>query len=420
MGALFVLSAAVGLGIYAFNADTGKSGEGFLETNPSGLTKSSLAASLSGNKAYQGFPGEMELPIDGSPQRVVLQYTFDPKLQEDMEQAFRTYRPDYGAFVAIDAETGRVLAMVSHSEHAAMPDNMALRATFPAASIFKVVTAAAAIAEKNFSADTTIPFSGRNHTLYKNQIVKTVGGRWARQMTLKEAFSKSVNTVFGRIGVFTVGEERLKTYASRFGFNRKIDSDMTIQEGRADFTSDPWSLAEAASGYTRDNTMSPMQGALIGAAIANDGKMMEPYVVESVHSLDGSSLYASKSKVGSIAVDPATAFEIRRLGAETVIRGTSRKSFRGFFSGRYAQLKVGGKTGSLTGMDPPGKYDWFVGWAHDGNRKIGIAALTVHGKLWRVKSSALARRAIEKYFRDRGAMEALVPTTQKYAKVHRR
>ena len=59
----------------------------------------------------------------------------------------------------------------------------------------------------------------------------------------------------------------------RSGFNRKIDSDMPIQEGRADFTADPWSLAEAASGYTRDNTMSPMQGALIGAAIANDGKM---------------------------------------------------------------------------------------------------------------------------------------------------
>jgi beta-lactamase class D len=62
---------------------------------------------------------------------------------------------------------------------------------------------------------------------------------------------------------------------------------------------------------------------------------------------------------------------------------------------------VGGKTGSLTGLDPEGKYDWFVGFASHGDQRIAVAALTIHRKLWRVKSSYLARKAIENYFKDR-------------------
>jgi hypothetical protein len=62
-------------------------------------------------------------------------------------------------------------------------------------------------------------------------------------------------------------------------------------------------------------------------------------------------------------------------------------------------VEVGGKTGSLTGLEPRGKYDWFVGYAQHGGQKIAISALTIHGKLWRVKSSYLARRAIEQYFK---------------------
>jgi cell division protein FtsI/penicillin-binding protein 2 len=375
------------------------------------VTKEALAQALGDTNAFFKLPSEMDIPLsdDGSEKlRAVVQYSFDPRLQQEMEALFRSYSPDYGAFVAMDAVTGRVLAMVSYSRDPEMQDNLALRATFPSASVFKVVTAAAAIEERKLSPDSVIQFNGANHTLYRNNVLKSSVTRWSRYLSLKTAFAQSVNTVFGKIGAFTVGPEKLREYADRFGFNRRIASDLPLQPGSAPIDEDSWSVAQTASGYTRENTMSPLQGALIAAAVANDGIMMEPYVVQSVHDEEGTPIYAAEPRVSSVAVDPGTAAGIRALMTETVARGTSRKSFRGFFKGPFRTLDVGGKTGSLTGMDPPGKYDWFVGYAEGGEHRIAVSALTIHRKLWRVKSSYLARRAFEGYFREHPIGEAAV------------
>lgn len=364
-----------------------------------GLTKDKLAQVLGSSAAFYEFPPTIDLDVDSKEKvHAKFQYSFDPKLQKVMENLFQSYGPDYGAFVALDATTGRVLSMVSYSRSKKMTDNLAIRASFPSASVFKVVTATAAIEKHRISGDTVIPFNGRNHTLYRGQILKSNITRWTRYITLREAFARSINTVFGKIGAFTVGSVGLRQYADRFGFNHKINADLPVQEGHAIIPDDSWGLAESASGYTRENTMSPLQGALIAASVANDGVMMEPYVVESVAKEDGTVLYSVQPKVAAITMDPSTASEIRSLMKETVLRGTSRGSFRGFFKKAFSFLDVGGKTGSLTGFDPPGKYDWFVGYADSGSHRIAVAAMTVNEKKWRVKSSYLARRAIESYF----------------------
>ncbi len=364
------------------------------------VTKPGLAHALGMLKRYESYPSEVDLEVDGKLQRVVVQYAFEPQLQEQMETLFKTYHPDFGAFVAIDPATGRVLSMVSYAEDQQLADNLALRATFPSASVFKMVTAAAAISEKSYSAETVIPFDGRNHTLYRRNVLKTAHNRWTRHITLRDAFAHSVNTVFAKIGALVVGPEALARYAERFGYNRPIPADVPVQEGRAPIENgDVWSVAETASGYTRETTMSPLQGAMMAATIANDGQAMEPFAVQSVHALDGSPLYQAVPTGAGQAVPPAVAEEVRKLMRETVTGGTSRRSFRGFFRGDLAHLDVGGKTGSLTGQDPVGKYDWFVGYASDGKQRIAVAALTVHRKFWRVKSSHLARVAFENHFR---------------------
>ncbi len=407
MGAFFI-SVGVLSGVAYWSAVRGGIIPSFMSLPKPSLTKENLAQALGDTSSFFKLPSEMDLPMGESSEKVraVIQYSFDAKLQESMEALFRNYAPDFGAFVATDAVTGRVLAMVSYSRNPAIKDNLALRATFPSASIFKLVTAAAAIEERKFSPDTVIQFNGSNHTLYKSNILKNRTTRWSRYSTLKDAFAKSINTVFGRIGAYTVGPEQLKIYADRFGFNRTIAGDLPVQMGNAPIPEDAWGLSQTASGFTRDNTMSPLQGALMAAAVANDGVMMEPYVVQSVHLPDGAPLYNAEPRVSGVAVDPNTASEIRSLMRETVVKGTSKRSFKGFFKGPFAQLKIGGKTGSLTGMDPPGKYDWFVGFANSANgHKIAISALTIHQKLWRVKSSYLARKAIEKYFEGRPVHE---------------
>ena len=365
------------------------------------LTKDKVAAALEHKTSFYEFPSEMELSLKEQEKiKVKIHYSFDSKLQKSMEALFKSYTPDYGAFVAMDAQTGKVLSMVSYTKSDREAGNLALRASFPSASVFKVVTAAAAIEGHKISANTVIPFNGRNHTLYKQQIFGNNITRWTHFITLKDAFAKSINTVFGRLGAFTVGHHGLRLYADRFGFNRKIAADLPIEPGKAAIPEDKWGLAESASGYTIENTMSPLQGALIAASVANNGVMMEPFAVESIHAVDGHSLYVATPQVASVTMDPATAQEIRALMRETVTHGTSRGSFRGFFRRQFSSLDVGGKTGSLTGYDPKGKYDWFVGYARYNEHRIAVAALTIHEKQWRVKSSYLARKAIENYFKD--------------------
>ena len=394
--------------------------------NKVGLTKQKIASMLADYTSFYRFPTEIEIDLtdagktiaapvaapvpapghEGSSKKVraVLEYAFDPRLQDYMESLYKQYKPDYGAFVAMDATTGQVLSLVSFSTKPGPIGNLALRATFPSASVFKVVTAAAAIETKNYSANTIIPFNGANHTLYRNNVMKNQVTRWTRYPTLKTAFANSINTVFGKLGALNMTPAELKSYADRFGFNKPIPADLPVQSGSAPVPEDPWERAETASGYTRDNTMSPLQGAMIAAAVVNDGVMMEPFIVRSVFTDEGKSIYKVEPKMAGVSVDARTAAEIRELMKETVIHGTSKKSFRGFFKHgkKYAALaqriQVGGKTGSLTGMDPPGKYDWFVGYGSDGSRKIAVAALSVHEKFWKVKSSYLARMAIEKYF----------------------
>ncbi len=375
------------------------------KTNNHGLTKEKLAEFLGNSAAFYRFPTEIELPAGVNKIKAVVQYSFDQGLQSEMEGLFDAYQPDYGAFVAVDATTGRVLSMISYQKDEKGPlkdENLALRATFPSASVFKVVTAAAAIESQRYSAQTVIPFNGANHTLYRGNVLKGQVTRWTRHSTLKEAFAKSINTVFAKIGAFAVGPTDLRAYAGRFGFNRKIAADFPIQQGKANIPDDSWGVAEAASGYTRENTMSPLQGALIASSVANDGVMMEPYLIDSIFDRDGASLYQADTEVAGRTIDAKTAEEIRGLMRETVARGTSRHSFRGFFRKEYKDLDVGGKTGSLTGLDPKGKYDWFVGYANSpekGGRKIAFAALTIHDKFWRVKSSYLVRKAIEHVFK---------------------
>lgn len=368
------------------------------------VTRDVLAKTVGEAAWLDQFPTEIEIP--GIPGKSVIQYSFDPRLQQDMQKLMRSYRPDYGAFVAMDAETGQILAIVSYTGDPAMRDNLALRATFPSASVFKVVTAAAAIENDKLSGDSIINFNGANHTLYRGNILQNAHNRWTRHVSLKEAFAKSINTVFGRIGAYDVGPEKLSEYAGRFGFNHSIPADLPVQPGRAPIPSDPWGLAETASGFTRDNTMSPIQGALIAASVVNEGRMMEPFLVQSVYSQNGTELYKAQPTLVATTVDPATAAEIRRLMHETVAHGTSHKSFRGFSRGKFRDLEVGGKTGSLTGMDPPGKYDWFVGFAEGRARRIAFAALTIHQRLWRVKSSYLVRRGIESFFGRQSQIEA--------------
>jgi penicillin-binding protein A len=361
------------------------------------VTGAMIARALDPSLNANRFPPEIELTFGDYSDWARVAYTIDYRLQATTKKLFEAYQPDYGALVALDATTGRILSMVSYAKKPNELGNLSLKATFPAASVFKIVTAAAAIDENKANPDTIFHFNGANHTLYR----RNIAALGSRHMTLREAFAKSVNTVFGKLGV-SLRPRDLQLYAKKFGFNGIIPSDIPLQPGRflIDDEDDSWSVAEVASGFNRVSVMSPLQGALMAAAIVNDGVMMEPHLVESLEDQTGTSIYRFQPKIAATAVRVGTAAELRSMMRETVTNGTSRKAFRQLLRKRsYSEYEIGGKTGSLTSISPRGRCEWFVGYALDGEHRIAVAALTVHEKIWKLKASELARLYMENYFR---------------------
>lgn len=367
------------------------------------VTKQAIAEAVDSSINQNQFPDHLQLMIEKERRSLKVTYTLDEDLQAEMQKQLKAYRPDYAAFVALDPKSGRVRAMVSYAREKHDLGNLALKAAFPAASVFKIVTAAAAIDAQRVAPETVIPFNGGMHTLYRRNVLGNTVNRWTNRMTLREAFARSANTFFAKIGVFLLDPPHIEEYAQRFQFNRAIAADVLVQAGTLQIPSDDdlYARAELASGFNRIALMSPLQGAMIGAAIANDGRMMEPFMVENLRDDRGALQYEAVPKPVIDTVSVEAALGLRSLMRETVSRGTSRQAFRRLrVRKEYASVDIGGKTGSLTGLHPRGRCDWFVGYAQGKGKRLAIAALTVNRDLWRVKSSALASLAIEQYFRD--------------------
>ena len=144
--------------------------------------------------------------------------------------------------------------------------------------------------------------------------------------------------------------------------------------------------------------MSPIQGAMIAAAIIQDGTMKAPYVVDSITNDQGEVVYQGKPLAVENVVSPASAEKLRELMTETVTNGTSRKIFRKIIGHKgFEGAEFGGKTGSLHGDEPKGKCDWFVGYGKFNEKEIAVAAITVNVDRWTVKSSYLAQSAMLSY-----------------------
>lgn len=345
---------------------------------------------------------EMKLR-DGETKKVKLTYTVDADLQKEADRLLKSYKPDYGAIVMMDADTGRILAMSSFQKGGGEDaPNLALKGTFPAASVFKIVTATAALDKYHMTPESTIQFNGGNHTLYKKNVMSTKINRWTRNMTLREAFARSINTVFGRIALEKLEPQDIEDYAVRFGFNKNIQSDLPFTGGMTEIPKEKnFRLTEMASGFNNATQMSPVQGAMIAAAVAKDGVMQVPFIVDKVQTEDGQTVFQSEPEVAAVTMSPQGAEKLKELMEATVKNGTSRTSFRSLMRDRkFRTLEVGGKTGHLTGVNPKGRVDWFVGYAIGEKERIAVAALTVNVDYWTVKSAYLAQSMFHKHFKE--------------------
>jgi len=367
------------------------------------LSAADIALMITSHARQNRFPTKLQFSHSGTGQSDIgyVRYTFDPKIHDDMAAVYLKYQPDYACFVAMDVDTGAILNLTSFIKSDEEWENLVMRSEYPAASVFKMVTAAASLDLGKVVPSTVLPFNGKSTTLYKSQVLRHKNNKWTRTPTLKESFAKSVNPVFGRLGIFELGANNLTKYAMRFGFDQPLQSDFTLPQSRVGLSFDTeWELAEAASGYTKDITLSPIHAAQMAAIVANQGKMVVPYMVESVIDKKGQVLYQKQvPDTTEQVITPVAAQQMRDLMRETTRIGSARKSFGNLSRYKvYRGMEIGGKTGSLTGFSPKGRHDWFVGYAEKDGRRVAYASLIINKEKWYVRSAYVARQFIYHYF----------------------
>lgn len=347
------------------------------------------------------FPNSVELQFKDNSDKYSIDYTLDHRLQSEAENLFKRYKPDYGAVVLMEAATGKILALASYQKDNAKASNLALRATYPAASLFKIITASAAVEKAGVTPFHTIYFNGSNYTLYKKNVLSDKVTKWTRKITLKEAFARSINTAFGRLSLEKLEPTDILDFANRYMFNQEIPADFEVEKGIANVPSEKgFELTEVASGYNKQNRISPVQGALIAASIVNDGKMQIPYIVDQIKNSKGEVVHKGEPLEKGFVMTAESAGQMRQMMEQTVLGGTSRKSFRQLVRDkRFKEIEMGGKTGHLTGDNPKGRVDWFIGYATDDeDKKLAVAAITVNKKFWTVKSSYIGQFMFRSYF----------------------
>ena len=361
-----------------------------------------IAESLGEQIKYNKFPSNQLFKLEGESKELQIKYTLDPLLQKESDELLKRYKPDYGAIFMIDAKTGKVLAMSSFQKSNPQAENLNLKATFPAASIFKVITAAAAVDHAGIDPDHKIAYNGGNYTLYKKNVLSDTINRWTRFISLKDAFARSINTAFGRLTLESLEPKVISDYAHRFLFNSNFKTDFPVETSTAIVPDEKgYELTQVASGYNRFNTLSPVHGATIAAAIINEGKVVHPYIVSELTDANNATVYKAQTFNSDAAIKSESAKKVQQMMEQTVLTGTSRKTFRKIVrEKKFQEIEMGGKTGHFSGMNPKGRTDWFVGYASDGeDNKVAIAAITVNIQKWTVKSSALGEMMIRKHFK---------------------
>jgi cell division protein FtsI/penicillin-binding protein 2 len=148
--------------------------------------------------------------------------------------------------------------------------------------------------------------------------------------------------------------------------------------------------------------MSPVHGALISATIFNQGKLIEPSIIERIRDEKGVELYQSQPAVVTQAFAPHTSAAMRELMKNTIRSGTVRGTFRKYRKDKIiSRLEIGGKTGTINNKTDDIKYEWFVGYAQDkgGDSTIILSVLVAHQKYIGIRAPQYAIMAFKKYFK---------------------
>ncbi|HLT31312.1 MAG TPA: penicillin-binding transpeptidase domain-containing protein, partial [Myxococcaceae bacterium] len=207
--------------------------------------------------------------------------TVDPVLQRQLTHVMASYRTPHAAAVVLDPSTGKVLAMAQHAHEAPEDHGLPVRAAYPAASIFKIITASALV-RHGLGPTTQECYDGGLRRISKRDLLSP-GSRCA---SLADAMGQSTNVIFGKLTHQHLTAAALREEAERFGFNRSIPFAIPVEPSEARIPETAFALAETGAGFG-DVYLSPLHGALIASTIANGGIWKDPILFESLPPLPG-------------------------------------------------------------------------------------------------------------------------------------
>nr|WP_297429509.1 penicillin-binding transpeptidase domain-containing protein [uncultured Actinotalea sp.] len=335
-----------------------------------------------------------DLVTGRQPQGAVVETTVVPAIQQAAWDALGDQR---GAVVALDPRTGAILALVSKPSYdpsvlashtqaevtaaweALTADegeplmNRALRGDlYPPGSVFKIVTAAAAL-ENGLDPATEIPAPVELDLPLTDRTLPNFGGAACSPtgtQTLADALRISCNTAFGQLGL-DLGAEALREQAQAFGFAQALSVPMRVTE--SSFPADPDAPQTALSAIGQyEVRVTPLQVAMLSAAVANDGVLQRPYSVAAVRSADLEIVDESEPEELGRAVSPRTAELLTEMMVGVVESG----------SGRAAQIpgvRVAGKTGTAQTGNEQDAHAWFTAFAPADDPRIAVAVVVENG-----------------------------------------
>jgi membrane peptidoglycan carboxypeptidase len=335
-------------------------------------------------RLYEHLDVSRSHPDLASPLRV--EYTLDAELTEEAHEVLRRGRVDLGTLVVLEPRSGRVLAYAATDTERFPPTR-----SYPAASLVKVITAATALDQAPEVAGLPCRYSGSPYRLTPARVDPPRSGH---TVTLERALATSNNQCFAQLAVHALGAEPLMQAIGRFGWLAVPAP--AHDPGSADPGVDRYDLGRLGSGLA-GSRITPLHAAQLAASLAH-GELVTPQWVERVLDANDRELPLPAAAPRRV-MSPELATRLREMLTETTRAGTARRAFRGR-GGRplLGEVRVAGKTGSLSGRDPDGRYEWFIGVAPAEDPRIAVAVVLVNGKLWWRSASQVAADMLHEIF----------------------
>ena len=326
--------------------------------------------------------------------------TLDPVYQRAATSILRRGEIHEGAVVMTDVQTGRVLAWSSFNRGRAR--DIAAEATYPTASVMKVVTGAALV-EAGVPLNQEFCYYGGKSGIEERDLTPDEG-RDKYCATLGRAMGRSLNVIFARLADQKLDQQKLGSAAKRLGFGFEIPFDAPIAPSMVELPDERLEFARTAAGFWH-TTLSPFQATNVALTVANKGVMIRSRIADRVLDEEGQVIWEAPKEREELkrVLDEKTAWSLARMMEQTVLGGTSFQTFHDR-AGRpfIPDVPIAGKTGTLSNKKNGDLITWWVGFAPSDKPEVALSALVVNRGPWRIKGTHVASDMLRIYFADRG------------------